>query len=311
MTLVDQPYSPARHWHALRTTLLAARAIATADRYPTAHRLELLLASRLWDPQRNARIWLNATGQCAGFAALTQRQRGSAALGYERVLAPAEGADSLEQIFLDWVLARAGEIATELGEPVTLGASAHSDEAARITAFERSGFTLYEGYNVYMGRTLGCALPAARLLVGYTIRPLAATDTHELAVYTELYQRSFTPVDPALHQNLLRDPDYAHLVAVAPDGSLVAFCEYSICRDEWALGGRRTGWIDYLGTREDLRGRGLGQALLLAAFAHMQSWGAEQVALITIGTNERAQRVYRKMGMDILERDLIYTRRVG
>lgn len=30
-------------------------------------------------------------------------------------------------------------------------------------------------------------------------------------------------------------------------------------------------------------------------------------ALITMGTNERAQRVYRHVGMDIIERDFVCT----
>jgi ribosomal protein S18 acetylase RimI-like enzyme len=147
------------------------------------------------------------------------------------------------------------------------------------------------------------SLPEPALPDGFTLRPLAGAD--ELPAYEALY--SFAPVAADLRRTLLHDPDYLYLVAVGPDGALVSFCECSVDRAEWALGGRRTAWIDYLGTRPDYRGRGLGRALLLAAMRRMHEADAERVALITMGANERAQRVYRQVGMDITDRDFVYT----
>jgi hypothetical protein len=54
---------------------------------------------------------------------------------------------------------------------------------------------------------------------------------------------------------LLHDPEYAHLVVLAPDGALVACCEVAICRREWVPGAPRMGWIEYVGTREVYQGR--------------------------------------------------------
>jgi ribosomal protein S18 acetylase RimI-like enzyme len=169
-----------------------------------------------------------------------------------------------------------------------------------------SDFLLEDGHNVYMT----CALDSLTFLPerrdDVTIRPLR--DEGELDRYTALYSFAPMSVDHRLH--LLRSPDYVHLVAVDPAGDFTAFCECSIDREEWARGGRRTGWVEYVGVRQDLQGRGLGRAIVGEALRWLRLHDAQTAALITMGTNIAAQRMYKAVGFTSSERDYIYVRHI-
>jgi ribosomal protein S18 acetylase RimI-like enzyme len=107
---------------------------------------------------------------------------------------------------------------------------------------------------------------------------------------------------------LLRDPGYLHLVLVSPDGTLVAFCECSVDAEEWARGGRRTGWVDYIGTREDLWGRGLGRMVLRSGLEWLRRQGADRAALVTMSSNAPAFRLYSATGFAEAAKEHIYVR---
>lgn len=308
MTLTPHAYLAARDRAAVLDLLTRARAAARYDRYPTRHRLDLLLTSRLWQPECDARVWYDdASDRLVGFAMLWRRTQEEAHSGMEIVCHPAALRQMIEGQALTLAITRTTERARQLGCHAFAGYGGGAEESEFFSLLEQSGFARQEDYNVYMGCPLDMLLPSSADPADFTIRPLAGEA--ELPAYEAIY--GFAPVRRALRLELLRDPDYAHLVAVAPDGTLVGFCECSVSRDEWALGGRRTGWIDYVGTQPEHQGKGIGQALLRGAVRQMRDWGAERVALVTMGANERAQRVYRKVGMDILERDYGYVLEVA
>jgi ribosomal protein S18 acetylase RimI-like enzyme len=152
-----------------------------------------------------------------------------------------------------------------------------------------------------------CALNARALLPdapeGVTVRPLRGEQ--EIERYTALY--SFMPRSADQRLELLRSPEYTHLVAVAPDGDFLAFCECSIDREEWARSGRQTGWVEYVGVRQDCQGRGIGRAIVREGLRWLRSHGAQTAALLTGGTNTVAQRMYIAVGFAASERDYIYT----
>lgn len=119
------------------------------------------------------------------------------------------------------------------------------------------------------------------------------------STYEELY--SFTNVNPAFRQELLESDEYCHLVLSNSAGEWVAFCEYSISRAEWNRGAERLGWIDYIGTREDHQGQGLGTVLLTAALLRLQEMGAETAILVTVSDNFAAIGLYMKTGFEQIE----------
>ncbi|HEX6541647.1 MAG TPA: GNAT family N-acetyltransferase [Ktedonobacterales bacterium] len=264
--------------------------------YPTTQRLGLLLTSRLWTPERDAALWKDDTGQLVSFAALWSRSRDDDYRVLEGPfvhpgLSDAE-CGALEATIVAWARRQAEELSQERSVPTTLSCMARQDDTARRIAIERWGFRLHVAAgNVYFERDLN-QLPGAPLPAGFSARGIH--DEVELERYEALY--GFSAVDRAHRLALLRDPEYAHLVVVAPDDVFAAYCEVSICRREWTAGSARIGWIQYVGTHDDYLRRGLGRAALLAGLAHLRAWGAERAMLITIPTNEPANALYDATG---------------
>lgn len=294
----SRPYTP-RDLDAVLALVSAWRTVAPFDRlgsYPTVRRLDLLLTSRLWEPERDARIWEDVTGRPIGFAALWSRERAVAWRAMEgQFVDPAiQGPETirLEDAIVSWAKQRMGEFGLQKGEPLALTGTVRQNDVARRAALERWGFVRQvAGANVYWERSL-VDTPAPVLERGFAVRPLAGE--HELDVYASLF--GFAAVDDTHRLALLRDDDYAHLVVTAPDGNLVAYCEISVCRHEWVPDAQRIGWIEYVGTREGYQRRGLGRAVLLAGLAGLRQWGAERAMLITMPTNSPANALYNATG---------------
>jgi mycothiol synthase len=283
------------------------RAAATSERYPTVRRLELLLSSRLWEPERDARFWVDEAGQIVAFAALTSRQREASGADLERIVHPSVRDAHLDAAIVDWAQEWARERADEHGEAFTLSAVSFVDDPAFTDGLERNRFRLQEGYSVYLARPLDAPLPEPASPEGFTIRPLSGES--ELTAYDALY--SFAPMHPEHRRALLRDPGYLHLVAVAPDGAFGAFCECAIDRVEWARTGRRTGWVEYVGTLQAHRRRGLGRAVLIAGLLWLRERGAQTALLVTMERNTPARSLYNALGFGLVERYLVYTREVA
>lgn len=299
-----RPYIAARDLPATLDLLLAVRLATRVDRYPTLWRLDLLLTTRLWQPEHDAHVWLNDAGEMIGCALLSSRQRDSDSYGLECLAHPSVSAADLYAAMLDWAIARAQALAQERTGLITLGASGTHDQTALLAALAEHGFTLSdsdEGGDVYLARDLRGLLPACAPPPGFALRPF--NDPAAIFAYHDLY--GFAAVTDAHRRHLLTSPDYHHVVAVAPDGALVAYCECSYSRAEWSRGAATIGWIDYLGTRDTYQGRGLGRAVLLAGLQWLRAQGATSAMLITMAANERAQRVYLDAGFRVTEHDIV------
>lgn len=309
--LADRPYQGERELERALDLLRASRAHTSKDREPTVRRLALLATSRLWEPN-DAHIWeVDSPGNVsdrtlAGFALLWRHDKASPRLTLEQVTRSEDIADLLMRDMLDWALNRAAALATPLGVDVTLGVSTFADQPQFQAVLHHSGFVLEDGYNVYMTRALDQAGSAPHAPDNITIRPLLGEE--EIERYNALY--SFAPMIGAHRLELLGRPDYVHLVAADPSGDFIAFCECSVDREAWARGGRPTGWVEYIGVRQDLQGRGLGRRILAEGLRWLKSHGAQTAALITMGANMPAQRTYEAVGFTISERDYIYVRHI-
>jgi mycothiol synthase len=95
----------------------------------------------------------------------------------------------------------------------------------------------------------------------------------------------------------------------APELSTVAgaFAGVALC-DRWDDG---QGYVAYLATARDWRGRGLGRALLSTSLAKMRAAGLERAALSVNGRNESATRLYESVGMQVGWRAERYEKRLA
>jgi mycothiol synthase len=71
-----------------------------------------------------------------------------------------------------------------------------------------------------------------------------------------------------------------------------------------------TGWIDTVGVRPAARGRGIADALLLAAMRAMHAAGLQDAALRVNDDNPRARRVYDRLGFATRRKHVVYRKPV-
>jgi ribosomal protein S18 acetylase RimI-like enzyme len=266
--------------------------------YPTIWRVRLLLTSRVWDPEQDVCIWETQSGQMAAFAMLWRRRATSPYLALDRFIHPSFAYSELASDMLTWGSQRAEAIVAGQAIPLTVYAQDFPPQFHLDNHYESCGFAPTdanpEEYNVYFGRSLAVGLPTPVLPSGYAIRPVQGMQ--ELKAYQSMY--SFATVNPEHQKELFNSDEYSHLVAVDAHGKLAAYCECSIERLEWLDSGQRIGWIDYIETRPEYQGQGLGQAVMWAGLGRLQELGAETAMLVTVNTNTAANRLYARTGFE-------------
>lgn len=309
MSFTSKPYIGEYDMERAIDLLLKTRTHTPVERHPTIWRLRQLLNLRLWEPGRDSLLWEDAAGNLLGFAFLYRQSSEDSLLGLGWMIHPQARATPLPASMLDWAQARAREIAQEQQKMVSLNLAVYEDEGEKRTLLESSGFVLMRDiYNWYMTCALDEPLAEPVLPEGFTIRPLTGEVEKEVERYELIY--GFPPVKRPYRLALLRDPDYRHQVVVAPDSAFVAYCELSINRREWALSRRRVGWIDYVGTHQDFRRRGLGKAMAQAGLRQLWLWGADIAVLTTLNSNTPAQKTFLASGFHYSERDFCYTKAI-
>ncbi|HLZ59904.1 MAG TPA: GNAT family N-acetyltransferase [Ktedonosporobacter sp.] len=301
-TLSDRPYIAENDLELVTDLLLTYRAAGHVSRYPTVCRLQLLLSSRLWEPERDAHAWEDSDGKLVGFAFLARRQRENVGSGMDLIIHPDLLNSLLPYEMLNWVEQRARERANECQLALPISVSTGSEEIWLVTTLTQHAFTLVDGHNLYMACPLDRPFPEPVLPAGFSIRTLK--DEDDLEEYEQLF--GFATVNRQHRLELWASPEYCHLVVVAPDGTFVAYYECSINKEEWARSGQRSGWVDYIGTHSDYQKRGLGKALLIAGHQQLQQWGIDTARLVTMDTNTTAQSVFKAAGFTPAERDYVY-----
>jgi ribosomal protein S18 acetylase RimI-like enzyme len=111
----------------------------------------------------------------------------------------------------------------------------------------------------------------------------------------------------AWRRRTLQHADYQpdlDLVMVDPDGQLAAFC---VC---WfstsGIEGRPSGQIEPLGVRADMRGHGLGRAILTESVRRLYQRGAEHVVVETDNYRDAAFTLYEAVGFQVRQNVLVY-----
>jgi mycothiol synthase len=304
--LKQRPYHE-NDWQQVADLLIAYRTRGYINRYPTIWRLHMLMTSRLWEPERDARLWEDATGRVVGFAALTRRQKQGRGIGLERILDPDADQPALSVAQLEWAEKRACEFAAEVGESVMLStAPLEMNMSNDMRLLEDAGLRLAaKEFAFYMACSLKRPFQEPALPAGFSLAPVPES---ELESYQSLY--GFTPVADAHRRDLMRSPEYWHFVAKALDGQMAAYIECSVNRAEWAQNQRHIGWIDYIGTAEAFKRRGLAKALMLAGFDWLEESGANEARLVTGSDNTAAQKLYESVGMFLAEKEPAYLKNI-
>lgn len=170
---------------------------------------------------------------------------------------------------------------------------AHADDTRRGELLASHGYTKGDWPEYQWSRSLSAPIPDAPLPPDYTIRALG----DELPARSWLSWRVFHPDEPdekyegwTWYPNVQRAPLYRRdldLVAVAPDGTLAAFCTV------WFDDVTRTGMFEPVGVSPDHQRRGLGKAILAEGMRRL-NWIGGTLATVG-GYSEAANALYGAM----------------
>jgi ribosomal protein S18 acetylase RimI-like enzyme len=295
---VDRFYEHGKDQENLSLFLLAFRASRDTRLYPTIWRVRLLLSSRVWQPEKDTRIWEDETGQIIGFVMLWSRQRNSPYVVLDGYALPEIANEDLLTEMFAYGNERAEAISWQQKSAITVFANGFSQDAFSDQLQNVFGYVPVQpnptAHNVYYAREMDEIVKIPSLPEGYTIQRLK--DPRKLAAYQSL--QSFAQVSPIHQRELIASAEYCHFMVVNPDEKYVAYCECSISRAEWEITKTRIGWIDYVETHPDHQQKGFGRVALMAGLAQLQKWGSDTAMLITINTNTPAIDLYNKVGFE-------------
>ena len=265
------------------------------------------LSSWALDHVENIGLWVNPHGQLVAWAVM---QTPFWAIDY--ACHPQAGSDLHRQV-LAWADRRAAQVlGTPSGRPWWY-VNVLAGQADRIRDLEAAGFACQANVGddswsqVLMQRPAQTPVMEGRPLPpGFAIRPLAGES--EIQAYVELHRTAFESrnMTAEWRTRALRHPAYIpdlDLVAVAPDGSLAAFCICWLGKNEGI-----SGQIEPLGVHPSWRRLGLGRAILAEGLRRLHLHGATQVYVETDNYRNAAFCLYESAGFRVIEHVLVYRR---
>jgi mycothiol synthase len=157
---------------------------------------------------------------------------------------------------------------------------------------------------VLMRRLAADPVPERPVPQGYTIHPLGGA----VEAYVALHRAAFgtSNMTTEWRARTLRRPEYVpdlDLVAVAPDGSLVAFC---VAWLDTMSDREVSGQIEPLGVHDAHRHIGLGRAILDEAQRRLRLHGARIIYVETDNYRDGALATYKSAGFGVVHDVVVY-----
>lgn len=261
-------------------------ACEAVDRLDDTYSIEFLttaLSQPTLDKARDLRLWETEAGQLIGIGWLRLRkseEHGRLDSSLEFSVHPDFRDLHLEDTITDWAFRRAKEAGLERDLPVRILSGSRPTNTARLSFLEQRGMHVVR-YFFRMRRDLADPIPEPQLPEGFTLRHSSGKG-QDVEKWVETFNLSFIdhwghyPLTVESHSNRLSNPFYNpehDLLAIAPDGTLAAFCFCWIDKADNSMLERSDGRIDMLGTRRGYRNIGLGRAMLLAGLQLLKREG--------------------------------------
>lgn len=222
--------------------------------------------------------------------------------------APEADLDALEDEIVAWGEACIRKLNLESGEANTLDFSCGPQDARRLDLMRRHGFAQESVRSLHYRRPLTAPVADLPFPAGYSWRCVDARDPLEALV--DLHRAAFGTDNMTVEERLaiMHAPNYLpalDLLALAPDGSLAAFC---ICGFEEP--GSTTGYTDPIGTHPGHQRLGLARALVTCGLRLLQQNGADTAELGTSSQNIPMQKLAESLGFVCVSEKLWFSKEV-
>jgi mycothiol synthase len=258
-----------------------------------------------FDLGRDAWLATDGSGSPRGYAYVSERVPQLDLIG-DLYVHPDRTAGPIGDALLDRVEERSQELASgaPTGSEPTLGLFNASVNEWKRSLLVRRGFAPARTYH-RMSIDLPAAQAPPRWPAGIELRPFDRGDaTLVHAAITEAFADHYRPrSEPFDHweaRHFEHEEFDPSLWLVAWDGDRVAGALLGFTLPD-------RGWVQDLGVRRPWRGRGLGMALLLAAFAMFRARGQRAVSLgVDSQSITGATRLYERAGMYVERRHDLY-----
>lgn len=316
--LLARSYAGDRDLEAIADLINTCETADRLDEGTSISQLQQQFNAPSFDKARDIRLWFDANGKLIGFAQLWISEPAEVTDGslWFRVHPEARGGD-VEAAAIAWGEVRMREVSAVLFSPVKLRSSTRADECDRISVLTSCGFKA-DRYFFRMARDLSEPIPEPQFPEGFLLRQFPGEQHSE--AWVEMFNQSF--IDHWNHHDLTVDrfkynlakPDYRNdlnLIAVAGDGTFVAFCYCNISQEENDRTGRNEGWISVLGTRRGFRKIGLGRAMLLAGLHRLKAAGVATAILgVDAENSSGALQLYESVGFHNIRNSISYVKDV-
>jgi mycothiol synthase len=293
MAFPSHPYRGQTDTQRMRDLLVSMRASGGHSCWHVGDLVwRLFLQSLQHDLGQTFCLWDDADGGLAGFAVWTTSRYRAGVVSFELQVHPRLRGCGLEEEMLDWVEAQcpqataAGHLATDVG--------VYEDDHGQIAALERRGFRQIDDEGVLFINPLDEPVAEPSQPGGFVVRSVAGEQEARARAAAHRDVFDSTRVTDEAYLRLMRTPGYDRdldMVAVAPDGTMAAFCL------GWLDPANRVGEFEPVGARLAFQRQGLAQAALLAGLRRMQARGAESVVVGPVDAGEEApMRLYQTVG---------------
>ncbi|MEC4892734.1 MAG: GNAT family N-acetyltransferase [Oscillatoria sp. PMC 1051.18] len=293
-------------------------AVDCLDEGTSISELRRMLQNPILDLSRDICLWEDSDGKLVAFADVWLKKTAEfleSSFGFS--IHPTARNCNLEKEIVAWAQRRSREVASKDKLSVKLRTSARAKDKSRVSFLDSCGFQV-ERYFYRMQRSLLEPIPEPQFPSGYIVRH--PNHHQEMVAWIEMFNNSF--IDHWNYQPLtieefeyeISDPDYRNdldFVAIAPDGTFVAFSYCSINSAENQRKNRREGWIQCLGTIRGFRKQGLATAMLLTGMRSLQAAGMDTALLVVDTENPSgALCLYESVGFAPVYKRIFYVQEV-
>lgn len=294
MPLTSRPYSGEADYGLLRQFLMESYRLGGSPDYGTVGDLDWWRFTED-DPaavMNSVRIWLDETGQVAGFA-----WPGEGEKPFDIFTLPAYKALEGEMLAYceKYLREKAGE------RPTTFSIMSYAGDTARNALLEDSGYSRTEDFIFYWVYDLTGEITAPALPEGFKFGSVLECGL-DAARRVALHRAAFTAsqLTPAKYQAVMDAPTYRpelDLLVLGPDDEPAAFAL------AWHDPSNRIAMFDPVGCAAAYQRRGLTRALLLEGLRRLKELGVVRAILCSSGSEAGPTRLYRSVGFKEIARN--------